>query len=112
MRRVVQVGSGEGEEGAEGDWSGRVVRVVRVARVVAGEAEAPRAGWPGRVGAVGTRGQDKDKGKGKWWAMHLSSWASPAGIHLVGARVGARVVADSISLCWRLSGYSRQPWIG
>ena len=86
--------------------------MVRVARVVAGEAEAPRAGWPGRVEAVGMRGQDQAQGKGEWWAMYLSSWASPAGIHLVGARVGARVVADSISLCWRLSGYSRQPWIG
>ena len=48
-----------------------------------------------------------------WWAVHLSSWASPAG-HLVGARrVGARLVAGGIvggiasQSCWRLRGEPR-----
>ena len=103
---------GEGEEGAEGGWSRRVARV-------AGEGEGAEGGSVGEgVGVVGEGGDRA--GQGEWWAPHLSSWASPAGIHLVGAlhfvgarRVGARLVAGGIvggiasQSCWRLRGEPR-----
>ena len=85
-----------------------------MARVAAGEGEGAEGGLVGEgrrvVGEGGGRAVREVSG---WWAVHLSSWASPAG-PLVGARrVGARLVAGGIvggiasQSCWRLRGEPR-----